>query len=123
MIDPDQLTPNLHLDEFRCPCCHDVNRENALRLAQALQPVWDEYGVLNIWSGFRCPKQNAAQGGVLFSQHLTGLAADIAITGDRDRFELTRLLLKHGFRRLGMADRYIHADLGQDQVDVIWTYY
>jgi len=118
-----QLTPHFRLDEFRCPCCNDVNEANARLLAEALEPVRLEYGPINIWSGFRCPRQNYKVNGALFSQHLAGLAADIAIGGDRDRFLLVKLLLEHGFRRLGIGAKYVHADLGQDQVDVIWTYY
>jgi uncharacterized protein YcbK (DUF882 family) len=118
-----QLTPHFRLSEFRCPCCGDVIEANARRLAEALEPIRLEYGPIHIYSGFRCPKHNYEVGGALFSQHLVGLAADIAITGDRDRFQLVSLLLKHGFRRLGIAAHYVHADIGTDQVDVIWTYY
>lgn len=122
MTDP-LLTPHFRLSEFRCPCCGDVNQPNARRLAKALEPVRLEYGPLQIYSGFRCMRQNAKVGGALFSQHLVGLAADIACHGDHDRYLLLRLLLKHGFNRLGIAAHYIHADLGQTQTEVCWTYY
>jgi zinc D-Ala-D-Ala carboxypeptidase len=118
-----RISPHFILEEFICPCCGQVNDRNARILALALEPVRLEYGPIHISSGFRCPKHNNAVGGALFSQHLVGLAADIALTGDRDRFQLVSLLLKHGFRRLGIAANYIHADIGPDQVDVIWTYY
>jgi uncharacterized protein YcbK (DUF882 family) len=121
---PDrQLSPHFRLSEFRCPCCGDVVEENAITLAEALEPVREQYGPIYIYSGFRCPRQNHKVGGALFSQHLVGLAADIAITGDRDRFALVKLLIEHGFRRIGIAATYVHADLGPDQVDVMWTYY
>lgn len=123
VIPPDQLTPHFHLDEFRCPCCGDVIRNNALLLAQCLEPVREEYGPIRIKSGYRCPTQNQVVGGALMSQHMTGLAADITIDGDKDRFTLVKLLMKHGFRRLGIAKSVVHCDIGRDQVDVIWTYY
>ena len=37
---------------------------------------------VKIGSGYRCPKLNAAVGGVSNSQHMTGQAADLCIDGD-----------------------------------------
>ena len=121
---PDrQLTPHFNLDEFRCPCCHDVIEAAAQRLAVTLEPVRDDFGPIYISSGYRCPKHNYDLRGALFSQHLLGLAADLAIDGDAARFTLISSLLAHGFKRLGIAARHIHADLGQPSGPVIWTYY
>lgn len=117
-----RLTPNFHLDEFRCKCCGQVNTPAATMLARRLQEVRDEYGVMRIVSGFRCPKQNELVGGKMFSQHLVGLAADIACDDDVDRRRLLLLLLQFGFPRLGIGQHIIHADIGTITGPVIWVY-
>lgn len=49
-----------------------------------LQPLRDAMEQeIKIGSGYRCPKLNAAVGGVSNSQHLNGEAADLCIDGDR----------------------------------------
>ena len=49
-----------------------------------LQPLRDAMGhEVKIGSGYRCPKLNAAVGGVSNSQHLNGEAADLCIDGDK----------------------------------------
>lgn len=118
-----QLTPHFHLDEFRCPCCNDVNQSAAQKLAEALEPVRELFGPFHITSGFRCPRHNSAEKGALFSQHLLGLAADIAVPGDAARFELITALLESGFKRLGIGRLIVHADIGSPTGPVIWTYY
>jgi len=118
-----QLTPHFHLDEFRCPCCNDVIQSAAQKLAEALEPVRELFGPFHITSGFRCPRHNSAEKGALFSQHLLGLAADIAVPGDAARFELITALLESGFKRLGIGRLIVHADIGSPTGPVIWTYY
>lgn len=71
-----------------------------------LQPLRDAYGkpiVIN--SGYRCPKLNAAVGGVKNSQHLTGQAADIRCNSPetrkwifnyiKDHLTFDQLILEH----------------------------
>ena len=49
-----------------------------------LQPLRDAMGhEIKIGSGYRCPRLNAAVGGVSNSQHLNGEAADLCIDGDK----------------------------------------
>ena len=48
-----------------------------------LQPLRDAMGhEIKIGSGYRCPRLNAAVGGVSNSQHMKGEAADLCIDGD-----------------------------------------
>jgi uncharacterized protein YcbK (DUF882 family) len=117
-----QLTPNFTLDEFRCRHCGDVNEKAARALAIRLQMVRDIYGVMRIVSGFRCPVQNELVGGKMFSQHLCGLAADIACDDDADRRRLLKLLIDLGFPRLGIGQHIIHADIGTITGPLIWVY-
>jgi uncharacterized protein YcbK (DUF882 family) len=118
-----QLTPHFNLSEFRCPCCNDAIETAAQKLAEALEPVRELYGPIRIRSGFRCPKQNQKIKGAIFSQHLLGLAADLAVRGDAARYELITALLECGFKRLGIAANTVHADIGTPTGPVIWTYY
>ena len=52
--------------------------DNLNRLADYLDTIREKYGKpISISSGFRCPLLNQAVGGVVNSQHLKGLAADL----------------------------------------------
>lgn len=52
--------------------------DNLNRLADYLDTIREKYGKpIFISSGFRCPLLNQAVGGVVNSQHLKGLAADL----------------------------------------------
>jgi zinc D-Ala-D-Ala carboxypeptidase len=75
-----------------------------------------------ITSGYRSPSANAAVGGVGNSAHGRGLAVDIACAGSRDRFHIVRGLFAAGFRRIGVYDRHVHADLDDSLPNpVCWT--
>ena len=123
MPDDLQLTPHFRLSEFKCPCCGGYFLEDLRRLAARLEVARIEAGPMVIVSGHRCPKHNLAVHGVPNSQHLTGLAADILVTGDGHRFQLLKALVDSGFKRIGIGKDIIHADLGNVPGSVIWTYY
>jgi uncharacterized protein YcbK (DUF882 family) len=121
---PDlQLTPHFKLSEFKCPCCGLVDQVTATRMAEQLELVRPDFGPIRIYSGHRCRKQNAKVGGTPQSYHLLGLAADIAVGSDSARFNLVKSLMWHGWKRIGIAASYIHADLGPTDTPLIWTYY
>ena len=122
MTDP-QLTPHFNLSEFRCKCCSQVNPDAALHLASRLEEVRTDFGPMLITSAFRCEKENLACGGKPNSQHLLGLAADIFIADDLARFILVNGLLQKDFRRIGIGQHIVHADIGTITGPVIWTYY
>lgn len=46
-----------------------------------LEPLRKRFGVIRVTSGYRCEALNKAVGGVSNSQHVTGEAADIHVTG------------------------------------------
>jgi uncharacterized protein YcbK (DUF882 family) len=91
-------------------------------LARRLQEARNEYGLMRIVSGFRCPRHNEKVGGKTFSQHLVGLAADIECDDDVSRRHLLLLLLAYGFPRLGIGQHIIHADIGTITGPIIWVY-
>jgi uncharacterized protein YcbK (DUF882 family) len=123
MTGDQQLTPHFNLSEFRCKCCGAVDAEAALRLAYRLEEVRTDFGPMLITSGFRCPKENLACGGKADSQHLIGLAADIFIADDNARFRLVIGLLQQAFKRIGIGQNIVHADIGTITGPIIWTYY
>lgn len=118
-----QLTPHFNLSEFRCRCCGEVNELAARRLASRLELAREFAGPLTIVSGFRCPSHNTACGGKPTSQHLVGLAADILVVSDGHRYQLVKALLDSGFRRIGIGESFVHADIGDVPGFAIWTYY
>lgn len=82
------------------------------RLAvEVLQPIRDAWGQpIVVTSGYRCPKLNAAVGGVKGSQHLLGQAADIKATNPADNGKLFACI-----KRLVQAKKI---NVGQ----LIWEY-
>ena len=75
--------------EFACRCCGELPplaRANVRALVdEVLDPVREKLGkAIVVNSGYRCPRHNAAVGGVRNSQHLRGEAADIRICGITD---------------------------------------
>lgn len=71
--------------EFACKCCGKTapNKGNQYyRLLEVLDTIREHFSLpVYINSGYRCPKHNAAVGGVPNSQHVQGTAADIRIKG------------------------------------------
>ena len=57
------------------------------------------------------------------SSHIKGLAVDIKATDSTTRFKIVKALVEVGFKRIGIADTFIHVDLDLDKTqNVIWTY-
>ncbi len=57
------------------------------------------------------------------SSHIKGLAVDIKATDSTTRFKIVKALIEVGFKRIGIADTFIHVDLDLDKTqNVIWTY-
>lgn len=74
-------------------------------------------------STLRSTEKNAQVGGVKDSAHTKGLAVDIACTESRNRFKILNALLEVGFKRLGIAKTFIHADIDETKVqEVMWDY-
>lgn len=86
-----QLTEHFSLDEMcrsgmaiRLGIANVPDGETVGRLLllcrNVLEPLRRRFGVIRITSGYRCPRLNAAVGGVPGSQHLRGEAADIHVS-------------------------------------------
>jgi len=100
--------------------------------ATFLQMLDDARGIAGIpfiiTSGFRTPSHNAYVGGVQpslkskGSSHLFGYAADIACNNSADREVILNSLIRAGFRRIGIANTFIHCDNDPDKNPAIWLY-
>ena len=82
----DSGYPYFSLAEFRCKCsdqnCVGKTMKPSDALLRKLVDIRARFGVpVTISSGIRCPKHNAAEGGVSNSYHLQGRAADINVRG------------------------------------------
>ena len=66
--------------QFHCPCCNqgdvDARIKGKVRMMERILGV-----DIIVTSGYRCPAQNTAVGGVENSKHLTGHAIDFFIPG------------------------------------------
>lgn len=111
-----KLSKNFSLEEL----CHSLTADNhginntpnaeakaALKrlCVEVLQPIRNAWGKpIKVTSGYRCPKLNAAVGGVKNSQHILGQAADIQATAFADNVKLFRCierLVKNGTIKCG----------------------
>lgn len=75
-------------------------------------------------SGYRSLEHNTKVAEVELSAHTLGLAADIRISGSRERFLLQEKAQANGIRRLGIGRTYVHLDLDLSKPQgVMWDYY
>ena len=75
-----------------------------------------------ITSGFRTKSHNLRINGNTFSSHLKGLAADIACDNGPKRIKIISGLILAGFKRIGIAKTFIHADTDGNKPNSIWLY-
>ncbi|MDD3305796.1 MAG: D-Ala-D-Ala carboxypeptidase family metallohydrolase [Acetobacterium sp.] len=85
-VEPKQLTPHFHQNEFRCCCegryCDGFPAEMNSALISALEEIRNFFNLpLIITSGLRCQTRNREVGGIPYSKHLVGNAADCYISG------------------------------------------
>lgn len=115
----------LHFDiqEFDDPTLKNsgINMDNAF-----LQMLDDARGIagipFTITSGYRSQIHNQKVGGVSNSSHLVGKAADIKVGNGSERYIILNALIKAGFKRLGVAQSFLHCDNDESKANSIWTY-
>ena len=122
----DQLLGYFKPSEFDCKCgtCglgySDMQRSTIDKLVKARQRAGVPF-ILK--SAMRCPGHNQKEGGKDTSAHLKGYALDIAATTSRVRLKILESLIAVGFRRVGIANGFIHADDDPSlPADVCWLY-
>jgi len=112
------------LEEFDSPDEPGSGKHMHQEILYMLDAVRKEYGKpIKINSGYRTEARNKKIGGVPNSSHLKGLAVDISCKSSKDRFALVNLLLKAGFKRIGIAGSFIHVDIDKTKSqNLIWGY-
>lgn len=75
-----------------------------------------------ITSGYRSATHNAKIGGSPTSSHLTGHAADIAFFSNKEALTIIQAAFKAGFRRIGLADTFVHLDNDPTKQEAYWGY-
>tara|TARA_R100000734_G_C3282389_1_gene75736 strand:- start:357 stop:716 length:360 start_codon:yes stop_codon:yes gene_type:complete len=111
------------LEEFASPDEKGSGSNMDIGFLQMLDNAREIAGIpFKINSGFRTTKHNKKVGGKKSSSHLRGLACDIACSDGITRQKITSALIKAGFRRLGIADTFIHCDNDNDKNASIWLY-
>ena len=74
-------------------------------------------------SGYRTEAWNQRVNGSKGSSHLTGWAADIQATTSNRRYLVLSALIRVGFRRIGIADTFIHVDMDPSKPqNITWLY-
>lgn len=75
-----------------------------------------------ITSGKRSPEENERVMGVDASAHMKGLAVDLRCSDSQARYKMLNALFLSGFKRLGVYDKHIHADLDSSlPQEVVWV--
>lgn len=94
----------------------DVDFVKRLDLARSIAKT-----PFTINSAVRCPEHNEREGGRPRSAHLSGNAADISCKQSHKRFLIIEALLKAGFNRIGIYDKFIHVDNDETKpARVVW---
>lgn len=77
----ENISANFKVREFACKDGSDPIFIS-MELVDVLQKIRSHFGkAVNINSAYRTPSHNKKEGGATYSQHLYGMAADIAVTG------------------------------------------
>lgn len=106
-----QLSKNFTSKEFDCHgtnCCNTTSVDE--KLVEYLQKIRDHFGkTVTINSGYRCPTHNAAVDGASKSNHMSGKAADVKVSGVTP-IELARYAESIGVPGIGIYNTFVHID-------------
>lgn len=111
--------------EFACKCgCSPEAKEMSMKLLLRLDKMREIVGrPININSGYRCKSHNRKVGGVKGSSHEKGLAADIEVKSDYERWQIIEATRKVGIIRIGISKNFIHVDIDYSKTSPrIWMY-
>lgn len=115
-----KITNNFSYEEFECKDGSETPPEllgNIAELARNLQVLRDKLNKpITIVSGYRSLLHNNKVGGAKNSQHLTGKAADIKVSGvdPKEVYNLLEILIEKGEIKqggLGLYKSWVHYDI------------
>ena len=116
------LTKNFNRSEFACKCGCGKNHID-MRIPEMCQSIRNAIGVaVNVNSGVRCEKRNAAVGGVKDSFHTQGTAADLSCSKGAEALFLCIVNLYAQGRIQDLKyciwykkKNFVHIDCGKDR--------
>lgn len=109
-------------EEFqRCiPPCHDYDMsERFMSRLDRMRAIYGKPMVLN--SAYRSPEWELSHGRAGTSTHCEGHAVDVRCAPE-DRLQMLTAAFMAGFRRIGIAETYLHLDDSVDRVQTTWLY-
>jgi len=112
-------SPFFKMEEFSCRCSYaECEESNQFMDERFLELIFKVRAQLDfpfyVTSGFRCVKHNRDVGGAKNSYHTKGLAVDIAMYNDYDRYELLEQLMAHGLSAI-IYKSFVHIELRPGQ--------
>lgn len=109
--------------EFDCPTKKGTGELMEVKFLEMLDDARHIAGIpFYINSGYRTPEHNKNIGGSPNSSHMNFCAADVHCANGQDRLTMVHALIKVGFRRIGIADTFIHIDTDRNKPHSIWLY-
>ena len=109
-------------NEFKCKCgCGETSiSENLLEMLDEARNLAKIPFIIS--SGYRCVSHPESLKNPS-SSHIKGLAVDIKCTDSKSRALIIDALGYAGFKRFGISDSFIHADIDNGKSNpVIWLY-
>lgn len=111
------------IEEFDSP---DLKGSGEKMCSEFLDMIDNARGIagipFKINSGYRTKEHNSIVGGRLGSSHLKGCASDVHCNNSSNRTKILTALIQAGFRRIGIANTFIHVDCDNDKPNAIWLY-
>ncbi len=110
------------LEDFNCQ--QTGENEMSIEFIHKLDKLREACGFpFNITSGYRSPnhvlEKSKPNGG---GTHTKGIAADIYVSGGRQRMQIVARAIELGFVGVGVAKTFVHVDVRDDFKPVLWCY-
>ena len=96
--------------------------QDLLELLDEMRAIYGKPIVIT--SGYRTKEYNATlKNSKPNSSHLKGLAVDIAIENSNQRYEIVRIAMLLGIKRIGTGEGFVHIDIDASKPsNVNWVY-
>lgn len=108
--------------EFECKCGCGLNNISPFLVTKLDRARGFAKTKFIINSGCRCNSHNKKIKGSRTSSHLQGLAVDIKCNNGLNRINIIKGLILAGFKRIGVANTFIHVDIDESKPDSNWLY-